>query len=80
MKHPFINDLSEKSLEELQSKITEINNKLTFAYRTSNRPLINQLLMILESYRDEYNTKMNDLIKKQKIDSKISIEQNGKLK
>lgn len=74
MQHPFINDLSDKSLEELQNVITGLNNKLTFAYRTQNGPLINQLLMALDSYRTEYNKKMDELIKKQKIAINIQTD------
>lgn len=73
MEHPFIQDLSDKSLEELQSTLSALGNKLTFAYRTSNGPLIHQLQMVMESYRTAYNKKMDDLIKKQNINTKISI-------
>lgn len=74
MQHPFINDLSDKSLEELQTIITGLNNKLTFAYRIHNRPLINQLLMAIESYRTEYNKKMDEIIKKQKLNINIQSD------
>lgn len=77
MQHPFITDLSSKSLEDLQSSITSINNKLTFAYRTGNGPLIHQLLMALESYKTEYSKKMDELIGKQNIQSKINIQKEG---
>lgn len=76
MLHPFINDLSDKSLDDLQNTISNLNNKLTFAYRTGNGPLIHQLSMVLESYRTEYNKKMDDLIKKQKI--QINIQNDKK--
>lgn len=74
MQHPFINDLSDKSLEDLQSSITGLMNKLTFAYRMGNGPLIHQLQMALESYRAEYARKTDDLVKKQNI--QIKIEKN----
>jgi hypothetical protein len=74
MTHPFITDLSNLSLEELQNKISELMNKLNFAYRTGNGPLINQLLMVIDSYKQEYSKKMDELIKKQNIQTKINIE------
>jgi len=74
MQHPFITDLSAKTLDELQTNISTINNKLNFAYRTQNGPLIHQLLMVLESYRTEYSKKMDDMIKKQNIQTKINIQ------
>jgi len=73
MEHPFIHDLSNKTLEELQTAISSLTNKLTFAYRTGNGPLINQINMALESYRNAYQKKMDDLIKKQNITSQVKI-------
>lgn len=74
MEHPFIYNLDDKTLEELQTKITELSNKLNFAYRTQNSPLIAQITMALESYRNSYNKKMNDLIKKQNITAQVKID------
>lgn len=74
MEHPFVNNLSDKSLEELQSTISSLTNKLTFAYRTGNRPLINQIQMVIESYRGEYRRKMDAMIEKQNIQKQINIK------
>lgn len=49
-------------------------NKLTFAYRTSNVPLINQLQMVIESYKNQYNKKMDEMLSKQKLTSTINVE------
>jgi hypothetical protein len=74
MEHPFITDLSGKSLEELQENISSLNTKLTFAYRTQNSPLIHQLRMAIESYKNAYNKKMDELISKQTIKNQINIQ------
>jgi hypothetical protein len=74
MTHPFINDLSDKSLEDLQETISGLNKKLTFAYRMGNQPLIHQLHMALDSYRVEYGKKMDELLKKQNIQTNVNIE------
>ena len=74
MKHPFINDLSDKSLEQLQETINGLTTKLTFAYRTQNGALIHQLNMAMESYRSEYNKKMDEILKKQNNQNKINIQ------
>lgn len=74
MEHPFISSLSDKTLEELQASITDLNNKLTFAYRMQNSAMIHQLLMVLDSYKTEYNRKMDALLKKQGDKTKINIE------
>lgn len=73
MHHPFINNLSDKNLEDLSKEMSNLNNKLNFAYKTGNGPLIHQLQMAIESYRSEYFKKMDELIQKQNINTKISI-------
>jgi hypothetical protein len=73
--HPFIGDLSNKSLEEIQTTISKLTTKLTFAGRTGNRPLVNQLMMALDSYKDAYSKKMDELVKNQNIQSLINIQQ-----
>ena len=73
MEHPFINGLDSKTLEELQTTISGLSAKLTFAYRTNNGPLIHQISMALESYRNAYSKKMDELVKKQNIQSHVKI-------
>lgn len=79
MEHPFIDTvaLAEKSLEDLQETIAQLATKLNFAYRTSNGPLINQLAMALDSYRTVYGRKMDELMKKQLSQTKISIQKDS---
>ena len=74
MEHPFISSLSDKTLEELQGSISELTKKLNFAYRMQNTAMITQLLMILDSYKQEHNRKMDDLLKKQNTQTQISIK------
>ncbi len=74
MEHPFINNLDEKSLEDLQTTISSLTTKLNFAYRTGNSPLIQQITMAIESYKSAYSKKMNELIDKQKIQAQIRVE------
>lgn len=74
MEHPFINDLSEKTLEELQDSISSLNTKLTFAYRTGNGAMIHQLQMVLESYRNQLSKKMDEIFAKQKLNTQINIQ------
>ena len=54
MQHPFITDLSDKSLEDLSKTLSDLNTKLNFAYRMQNGALINQLTFAIESYNSEY--------------------------
>jgi ribosomal protein L29 len=77
MSHPFISDLSEKSLEELQTTITELLGKLTFAQRMQNRVMVNQLYMVIDSYKTEYNKRMDALLNKNNANSKINVKKEG---
>jgi hypothetical protein len=74
MEHPFISSLSDKSVEELQTTISSLTSKLTFAHRTGNQPLVNQLTMAMESYKKEYSKKMDEMVKKKDLDNKINIQ------
>lgn len=73
MEHPFINNLGDKTLEELQDAVSGLMNKLTYAYRTGNGPLIQQLHMALESYKNQQSKKMDELFDKQKMKNTINI-------
>ena len=77
MEHPFIQDISGKNLEELQNTLSDLNSKLSFASRMQNQPLVHQLQMVIESYKNQYNKKMDELIKKQNIQSAINIKKDG---
>ena len=77
MEHPLMGDLSDLKIEEIQNKISELNKRLAFAYRTGNQPLINQLNMVLEAYNREYARKMDKLMPKggdDKYGDKIVIQ------
>lgn len=74
MEHPFIQGLDKKTLEELQSTISELTNKLTFAYRVGNLQLVRQLQMAMETYKNEYKRKMDVMIEKQNIQKQINIK------
>jgi len=77
MAHPFISDLSDKTMEELQSTITQLLGKLTFAQRMQNRVMINQLYMVIDSYKTEYNKRMDELLNKNNANSKINVKKEG---
>lgn len=74
MEHPFMPDISDKSVEELQTAMTDLTSKLTFAYRMQNQPLVHQLQMVIEGYKKEYTKKMNEIFDKQNIQNKINIK------
>ena len=76
MEHPLIGDLSELKIEELQHKISELNKRLSFAYKSGNGALIHQLNMVLNAYTQEYQNKLAKLMPKgddDKYGDKIDI-------
>ena len=58
MDHPLIPNLDDLTAEDLGSKITELNKKLSIAYRMGNNHLCNQIRMALESYQNKYQEKI----------------------
>jgi hypothetical protein len=78
MQHPFITDLSDKSLEDLSKTISDLNQKLNFAYRMQNGALINQLHMAIESYRSEYKRRIDEMYKKNNLEKQINISSDRK--
>lgn len=78
MQHPFIHDLSGKSMEELQNTIQDLTTKLNFVYRSQNGPMIQQMQMVMESYRTEYAKRIDDIYKKQNLQNKINISKENK--
>lgn len=76
MEHPLLEDLNGLTLEEIQSKISDINKKLAFAYKMNNAPMIGQLQLIMGSYQEAYRKKMDELMPKgddDKYSNKIDI-------
>ena len=73
MQHPFINDLSDKSLDDLTKTLTDLQGKLTWARRSMNQPLIHQMQMVIESYNAEYQKRMDAMYKNQNIEGSINI-------
>jgi hypothetical protein len=78
MQHPFITDLSDKSLEDLSKTISDLNQKLNFAYRMQNGALINQLHMAIESYKSEYKRRIDEMYKKNNLEKQINISSDRK--
>lgn len=76
MQHPFLDpaQLKEKSIEDLQKTIGDLTSKLSFAYRVQNGAMINQLNMILETYKSVYFAKQDEMFKKQNMSNRINVD------
>ena len=73
MEHPLIGSLAELKDEELQEKISELNNKMLQAYRMGNPQLIGQIQMALETYRNYYQERQRQQNRGSGQDDKIDI-------
>ena len=76
IEHPFLPavDLSEMSLDELQTKMSELMSKLTWAGRMRNSAMIAQLNMLLVSYREAYRRKLDESLKNAGVSNTINIK------
>lgn len=76
MSHPFVGSLEDKTLEELSETINTLNNKMAFASRSYNYGMVNQLQMVLTSYRTELAKRQSEMmgdLEKKRIGGKIQI-------
>lgn len=73
--HPFIQDLSDKTMEELLESISKLTKQQQFMFRMGKADVVNQINMIINSYRSEYQKRQKELWdkKSQGLDKKIDI-------
>ena len=58
MEHPLVSNLNDLTEEQLLEKVTELQRKLSIAYRTGNADLCNQIRMAIESFQSKYQDKI----------------------
>jgi hypothetical protein len=73
MEHPLIGSLEEFTPEQLLDKITELNRKLSIAYRMGNAHLCEQIRMAVESHQSKYQEKIRRGNGDNNFDSVIDI-------
>jgi hypothetical protein len=77
MEHPLLPSLDHMTVEELGSKISELNKKLSIAHRMGNAYLCNQIRMAIESHQVKYQEKTQAMFNKNKpgdnFEDKIDI-------
>lgn len=78
MEHPLIGNIDELTLDDLTTKISDLNNKLNIVTRTGNGHLCNQIRMALETYQNKYQEKLRASYKKEAGDADFSNKINIK--
>lgn len=58
MEHPLIGDISDQTMEDLATRISDLQKKLTIAQRSGNGHLANQVRMALETYQNQYQSRL----------------------
>lgn len=78
MEHPLIGDLDQLTVEELSSRVNDLNRKLAIATRGGNAYLCNQLRMAIETFQNKYQQRVQETYRQQikdaNFDDKIKIE------
>ena len=72
MEHPLIGDISSLTTDELATKLSELNKKLTIAARTGNGHLCDQLRMAIETYQNLYTQRLEEQYRRQSGDRDFS--------
>ena len=73
MDHPLIGNIDDLTTEELGAKVTELNKKLSIAYRLANHDLCNQIRMAIETYQNKYQEKLRKTSSGTDYDGMIDI-------
>ena len=71
MEHPLIDSLDALTVEELGTKMGELQKKLGIVQRHGNAHLCNQIRMAIESYQNKYNEKLQASYNKDLADAKV---------
>jgi hypothetical protein len=53
MGHPLTPDLSKLSIDELTNKISELQRRITYAYRIGQSDMLGQLQLLMQDYQEE---------------------------
>mgnify|MGYP003340746895 CR=1 FL=1 len=74
MEHPLIGDLNNLTLDELNNQISVLYKKLNIATQSGNGQLCHQLRMVLESYSNKYQERLQETAKNNNFEDKIQIK------
>lgn len=70
MGHPLTPDLSKLTMEELNSKYNDLMNRYTTAFRWGNADMTQQLLLLIEDYRNELDNRQRKMLEDLEKNSK----------
>lgn len=77
MEHPLITNLDQLTIDDLTSKISDLQQKMSWAIRMNHGHMAQQISMALESYQNKYREKLADAAKDSKdfnFNDKINVK------
>jgi hypothetical protein len=74
MEHPLITDVGTLSLDDLGTRVNDLQKKLAIAQQGGNGYLCHQLRMALETYHSAYQRKVKENLNDKNFSDKIHIE------
>ncbi len=76
MFHPLQEDLAALTIDEVEKKLTELNQKYSQAMRYGNRDLLTQLVTFVTIYRNELTARHLQQMKEQEddLDQLINVD------
>ena len=76
--HPLTQDLSKLTDEELHSKRSDLQNKLSFAYRMGHSDMVNQLQLVLGDYAMEVDTRNQRMLEQAQKSGRLGSDDSSK--
>ena len=70
MAHPLAPDLTNLTEDELHKKRAELQNRLSFSYRTGNADLVGQIQLLLQDYDTEIQIRNQKMLEQMSKASK----------
>ena len=75
--HPLTNDLSKLTDEELHSKRSDLQTRLSFAYRMGHSEMVNQLQLVLGDYAMEVEIRNQRMLEQAQKSGRVSTNDNS---
>lgn len=74
MEHPFMHGVSELTIEQIQSRLQDLNRKLSYAYNSGNQFLVDQIRLAMATLQSAYSDKTDKSLKDTNLSDVINIE------
>lgn len=74
MEHPFMTGVSELTIEQIQSKLQDLNRKLNHAYNFGNQFLVDQIKLAMATLQATYSEKTQKSLNDSNLSDVINIE------